>query len=167
MFKTINPDAGCHPDNFNRNATMACDKHIFDPKVQYGYSLVEELDLPPCTEMGDWPLKAVVSQMAFINMGYMFGMLVGSFVFGIISDKIGRRKALLLSAILAGSTSLGSAFIKSYWPYFVMRLLLGISAKGLFMLAFMICVEISGVDYKTYLGILIQVLDKKSILLKS
>jgi MFS family permease len=61
-----------------------------------------------------------MKMMAFINMGYMFGMLVGSFVFGIISDKIGRRKALLLSAILAGSTSLGSAFIKSYWPYFVM-----------------------------------------------
>ena len=43
----------------------------------------------------------LVSQSDFINMGYMFGMLVGSFLFGIISDKIGRKKALLISGILS------------------------------------------------------------------
>ena len=91
-------------------------------------------------------------------MGYMFGMLIGSFVFGVISDKLGRKKALLISAIFSGGISFGSSFVNSYWLYFVLRLCLGISAKGLFMLAFMVCVEISGVDYKTYLGILIQVI---------
>ena len=45
----------------------------------------------------------------------------------------------------------------SFWLYFTLRLLLGISAKGLFLSVFMICVEISGVDYKTYLGIMIEV----------
>ena len=90
-------------------------------------------------------------------MGYMFGMLVGSFVMGIISDKLGRRKALLISAVFSGAISLAGSFVSSYWAYFVLRLLLGIGSKGLFMIAFMICVEISGVDYKTYLGILIQV----------
>ena len=47
--------------------------------------------------------------------------------------------------------------VSSFWLYFTLRLLLGISAKGLFLCAFMICVEISGVDYKTYLGIMIEV----------
>jgi hypothetical protein len=37
------------------------------------------------------------------------------------------------------------------------RVLTGTFSKGLFMLAFMISVEISGADYKTGLGILIQV----------
>ena len=46
----------------------------------------------------------LVSQSDFINMGYMFGMLVGSFLFGIISDKIGRKKALLISGILSAGT---------------------------------------------------------------
>ena len=95
--------------------------------------------------------------MAFINMGYMFGLLIGSFLFGILSDKYGRRKALLVGAILSGGISLSMSFIKNYWAYFVLRVFLGIFSKSLFMLAFMICVEISGVDYKTYLGILIQV----------
>ena len=87
----------------------------------------------------------------------MFGLLIGSFLFGILSDKYGRRKALLSGAILSGGISLAMSFIKNYWAYFVLRVLLGIFSKSLFMLAFMICVEISGVDYKTYLGILIQV----------
>ena len=103
----------------------------------------------------------MVSKIDFINMGYMFGMLVGSFVMGIISDKLGRRKALLISAVFSGAISLAGSFVSSYWAYFVLRLLLGIGSKGLFMIAFMICVEISGVDYKTYLGILIQVKKKK------
>ena len=95
--------------------------------------------------------------MTFINMGYMLGLLIGSMVFGLVSDWFGRRKALLSAAVLSGCISLAMSFVKSYWLYFALRLLLGISAKGLFMIAFMICVEISGVDYKTTLGILIQV----------
>ena len=95
--------------------------------------------------------------MALINMGYYFGLLIGSLAFGLISDKFGRHKALLSSAILSGVISLSMSFVANYWLYFVLRFLLGITSKGLFMLAFMVCVEISGVDYKTYLGILIQV----------
>ena len=95
--------------------------------------------------------------MTFINIGYMVGLLIGSMAFGVISDKFGRRKALILGAVMSGCISVAQSFVKNYWLYFVLRLLLGISAKGLFMIAFMICVEISGVDYKTTLGILIQV----------
>ena len=83
--------------------------------------------------------------------------MIGSMAFGVISDKFGRRKALILGAVMSGCISVAQSFVKNYWLYFVLRLLLGISAKGLFMIAFMICVEISGVDYKTTLGILIQV----------
>ena len=95
--------------------------------------------------------------MTFMNIGYMVGLLIGSMAFGVISDKFGRRKALILGAVMSGCISVAQSFVKNYWLYFVLRLLLGISAKGLFMIAFMICVEISGVDYKTTLGILIQV----------
>ena len=92
-------------------------------------------------------------------MGYMFGLLIGSIVLGLISDKFGRRKALLLSAACSGILSLSMSFVKNYWLYFFLRFLLGISAKGLFMLAFMICTEIAGSEYKTTLGIFIQVIE--------
>ena len=44
-----------------------------------------------------------------------------------------------------------------YWSYLVVRAITGVPTKGLFMLAFMYSVEFTGPDYKTYLGILIQV----------
>ncbi len=47
--------------------------------------------------------------------------------------------------------------MNDYWPYLAVRFLSGVSAKALFMLAFMFSVEVTGVKYKTYLGILIQV----------
>ena len=176
MHPIKDPTQGCVEDNFDLSQNVACDAYIFDTQnIPYGNSLVQELDLPPCTQ-SDWPLNVswscersesifvkfilqpLVSQMAFINMGYMFGLLIGSFLFGILSDKYGRRKALLVGALISGGLSLSMSFIKNYWAYFALRLFLGIFSKSLFMLAFMIAVEISGVNYKTYLGILIQVL---------
>jgi MFS family permease len=35
--------------------------------------------------------QPLVTRNAFIGMLYMFGMLIGSYVFGVISDKWGRR----------------------------------------------------------------------------
>ena len=90
-------------------------------------------------------------------MGYMLGMVIGSFVFGLMSDYFGRKKTLIFSAIVSGGVCLGSSFIDDYWWYFISRLSLGIFSKGLFVQSFMICVEISGVDFRTYLGILIEV----------
>ena len=48
-----------------------------------------------------------------------------------------------------------------------MRLLTGTFAKFIFLLAFLISVEVTGPDYKVYLGILIQVSRLISSLLAS
>ena len=55
----------------------------------------------------------------------------------------------------------------SYWSYLVVRAFTGVPTKGLFMLAFMYSVEFTGPDYKTYLGILIQVRSLMAALLKT
>ncbi len=154
VYDVIDAKAGCKAENFNMNASVLCSEHVYDSEnIPYQLSFARELDLPGCET--DWPLG--VTQMSLINMAYMLGLLIGSLLFGLLSDKFGRRKALLLAALLSGALSLSMSFLKNYWAYLFLRLLLGISAKGLFMLAFMVCVEVSGVDYKTSLGILIQV----------
>ena len=55
-------------------------------------------------------LQAVVSQINFINMGYMFGMVIGSFIFGIISDKLGNW---IFSALIE-FTLIKTALIEDY-----------------------------------------------------
>ena len=49
--------------------------------------------------------QPLVTKSSFIGMCYMMGFLVGSLVFGLISDKYGRKIALLTSVVLSGAFS--------------------------------------------------------------
>ena len=90
-------------------------------------------------------------------MCYMTGLLIGSLLGGVLADKIGRRKTLFLGILLSGAFSLGCIFVKSWWQYAILRLVTGTFSKFIFLLAFLISVEVTGPDYKVLLGILIQV----------
>ena len=75
-----------------------------------------------------------------------------------MSDKIGRKKTLFIGIGFSGAFSLACVFAPNWWAYGILRLATGTFAKFLFMLAFLISVEVTGPDYKVYLGILIQVI---------
>ena len=57
MYEIIDPNGSCQKSNFNPNQTMTCSRHVFAPDVPYEYSLIEQLDLPSCPHLGNWPLK--------------------------------------------------------------------------------------------------------------
>ena len=57
MYEIIDPNGPCEKSNFNPNETISCSRHVFAPDVPYEYSLVEQLDLPPCPDLVNWPLK--------------------------------------------------------------------------------------------------------------
>ena len=44
------------------------------------------------------------------------------------------------------------AFMPESWSFGIMRFLSGVGAKGLFMIAFVLCVEFTGLKYPAYLG---------------
>ena len=85
MYQVIDPTQGCVADNFNQSHQIACSKHVFSPDVPYAYSLVEEMDLPSCTEAGNWPLKVNMAQQPEI-LGMPSSVLPGG---------IGRLKSML------------------------------------------------------------------------
>ena len=90
-------------------------------------------------------------------MCYMFGLMVGSTAFGYLADRIGRKKSLFIGIIMSGSSFLIQSFLKNFWAYSVMQVVTGFAAKGVFMIAFVICMEITGSQYSTALGILVEV----------
>ena len=115
QYEMIDPEGACTQDNFNMDKLITCNKHIYSPDVQYEFSLIEDYDIPPCPNE-NWALEVIlnefmysniskvgstsnlifkptVSQKDFINMGYMLGMVIGSFVFGLMSDHFGRKMA--------------------------------------------------------------------------
>ena len=87
----------------------------------------------------------------------MFGLMVGSTAFGYIADKIGRKKALFIGILMSGTSFLIQSFLKNFWAYSMMQILTGFAAKGVFMIAFVLCMEVTGSQYATAIGMLIEV----------
>ena len=86
----------------------------------------------------------------------MFGLMVGSTAFGYIADKIGRKKSLFIGILMSGSSFLIQSFLKNFWAYSMMQILTGFAAKGVFMIAFVLCMEVTGSQYATAIGMLIE-----------
>ena len=90
-------------------------------------------------------------------MCYMFGLLVGSTAFGYLADKIGRKKTLFIGVLMSGTSYLVQSFLKNFWAYSMLQLVTGFAAKGVFMIAFILVMEITGSQYASDLGILVEV----------
>ena len=52
----------------------------------------------------------------------MIGLLAGSFIFGVLSDKIGRRHTLVLAGLTCALGNLAGAFVPNKWGYAALRL---------------------------------------------
>ena len=82
--------------------------------------------------------------------------MVGSPAFGYIADKVGRKKALFIGIVMSGTSFLIQSFLNNFWAYSMMQILTGFAAKGVFMIAFVLCMEVTGSQYATAIGMLIE-----------
>ena len=57
---------------------------------------------------------------------YMSAMLVGSFVYGYLADKLGRRPASIMALFNVASGLLVTAFMEEYVSFTVLRFITGI-----------------------------------------
>lgn len=73
----------------------------------------------------------------------MCGMLVGSFVLGLLSDVIGRKNTLMLSAILVSVFGTLNAFVSSPELYAFFRFLTGMGGIGLFLISYVLSSELT------------------------
>ena len=60
---------------------------------------------------------------------YMVGLLLGSALVGLTSDRFGRRPVLLAMIITSILTTIAGAFCRGYWSYVTTRLLAGVAAQ--------------------------------------
>jgi len=79
------------------------------------------------------------------NTFFMVGLGIGSLIFGILSDHIGRRNSLGIAIITFSAACAGGSFMFTYWSYAICRMIVGIGAEGCFVIAFTISLEIVGV----------------------
>ena len=88
---------------------------------------------------------------------YMCGMLFGSLFFGWISDAFGRRLAFGCAVLTVSVGSTLTAFSAHYVMYMVFRFFTSMGAVGCFLISFVLATEFVGTNYRTLVGILIEV----------
>jgi OCT family organic cation transporter-like MFS transporter 4/5 len=99
---------------FDKNQTGTC-----TGDVKYAYEKFE-MDSSVDTE-NDLVCKDGYIWIPMIDTFMMIGLLIGSFVFGVLSDKIGRRHTLLLAILCACTGNLIGSFMPNQWSYGIAR----------------------------------------------
>lgn len=112
MFSQTYDTDACYHKNFASSLDpISCQQgYVFDKTMFSGTATVDFEMI--CSS--DW--KKSLAQSI-----YMGGMLIGSFVFGYISDRMGRRTALMISAVILAGGGTFSALLPanpSWFPLF-------------------------------------------------
>lgn len=99
----------------------------------------------------DWNITP--QDLTLAHTAVLFGILIGSIVAGILTDKIGRRKSLLLMFTIAAGGMGASFFISNMTELISLRFITGFGAGGALPIAVALVSEYVPVKYRNMLVI--------------
>jgi OCT family organic cation transporter-like MFS transporter 4/5 len=112
---------------FEENETRQCKDFVYDESV-YGYTAVIE-----------WELTCEKAYMiATGNSLFMVGVMLGSIIFGQLSDKFGRKLIFFISLVIQVVFGLIAAFTPEFWSFTLSRAIVGATTSGVFLVAYVI-----------------------------
>ncbi|KAH8306182.1 hypothetical protein KR018_003604, partial [Drosophila ironensis] len=127
------------------NRTRSCTSYVYD-RSKYLNSAVTEWDMV-CNRS----LLSATSDSLF-----MLGVLLGSFIFGQMSDKLGRKPTFFASLILQLIFGVLAAVAPDYFSYTISRMIVGATTSGVFLVAYVIGLEMVGSSYRLFAGVTMQ-----------
>lgn len=72
------------------------------------------------------------------NSIFMVGVMLGSIIFGQLSDKYGRKLIFFTSLIIQVVFGLIAAFTPEFWTFTIARAVVGATTSGVFLVAYVI-----------------------------
>ncbi|XP_077977695.1 organic cation transporter protein-like [Glandiceps talaboti] len=130
-----------------REDQLSCDQGWVYDRSTYESTVVQEFDLV-CDK--DW-LKQLSKSIILV------GKLVGSLIFGQLSDRFGRKPVFIAAIAWTILVSAGTAFSPTYYVFAIGQFCMGIGAMGIFLVGFVIGVELVGPTWRTFAGIFIEI----------
>ncbi|EDW98974.1 organic cation transporter protein [Drosophila yakuba] len=127
------------------NNTKTCSRYVYD-RSKYLNSAVTEWDMV-CSRS----LLSATSDSLF-----MLGVLLGSFIFGQMSDKLGRKPTFFASLVLQVIFGVLAAVAPEYFSYTISRMIVGATTSGVFLVAYVIALEMVGSSYRLFAGVAMQ-----------
>ncbi|EDV53886.1 organic cation transporter-like protein [Drosophila erecta] len=126
------------------NDTKSCSRYVYD-QSKYLNSAVTE-----------WNLVCGRDFMAATSDSlFMLGVLLGSIVFGQLSDKYGRKPILFASLVIQVLFGVLAGVAPEYFTYTFARLMVGATTSGVFLVAYVVAMEMVGPDKRLYAGIFV------------
>ncbi|KAJ8709431.1 hypothetical protein PYW07_009257 [Mythimna separata] len=126
----------------------------------YKDCLEYEYDTSPFenTIVSEWDLICERRWLASFNqMVLQVGILIGSTIFGFMSDRFGRKHTFLVSILTLIIFGLGMPFSPNYLVFTILRFLVGVATSGTMVVSFVIVMESVGPRYREVTGCLFQI----------
>ncbi|KAH8312750.1 hypothetical protein KR044_012635 [Drosophila immigrans] len=127
------------------NGTLQCSSYVYD-QSKYLNSAVTEWNMV-CKRS----LLSATSDSLF-----MVGVLLGSFIFGQMSDKLGRKPTFFASLVIQLIFGVVAGVAPEYFSYTISRLIVGATTSGVFLVAYVIAMEMVGASYRLFAGVAVQ-----------
>ncbi|XP_014220696.1 organic cation transporter protein [Trichogramma pretiosum] len=124
------------------NSTVKCQHYVYN-RTQYASTTASQWDLV-CER--DW-LRATGDSI------FMVGVMLGSTIFGALSDKFGRRNIFFLSLVIQLVCGIAVAVAPDFITYVVFRAIVGSTTSGVFLVAYVIALEMVGPKKRLIAGV--------------
>ncbi|XP_030756859.1 solute carrier family 22 member 3-like [Sitophilus oryzae] len=133
-------------DNISEDLISCTNGFIYDTSM-FLSSITTEWDLV-CDKQKFTDLSQIV---------FMFGVLLGNIILGVLADKYGRKRILVICLFFQSIFGILASFSPFLWLFILLRFLLALTNGGTMVTSFVLCIEIVEGKWRTIIPILYQI----------